>query len=353
MIRLAFLAVLFVAGLLAFGGFSLMRNTGPTPVTDAPVPVPAPLADDTAPVAEEARIYPLRDLDLTSGALAFVLHGVEGGSVVVTDAAALQAAAPDLSFAASALGASDTHFIAELYRDDVRVGAWPCPVDGCAPLTDPDTADLADITDIAQPLALIEEVLGDYTAYLDALTFVQSDPNFALLDLADAHPLDQQTPTATLALPTISRAADAPLDAETHAALLTALLTDALPDGVTVQDITVTPQGNPIVVDNDNGRPATRGGAEIPFEGVQLYDVTADLSGTGFLPSETLDALTEQTRLTVDWEEGAAAFIAALGLACTDCYAVRSKTDTVTQVEIVDSTPETYVLRYYDLREAP
>lgn len=361
MIRLAFVAVLAVAGLLAFMGFSLVRNTGDAPQAEGaqtPPPADEVLAEEAAPLPTQAPF--LQDIDLASGMLALVLYraGPDATDLVIIDQAALQAAQGMATLTTDA-GTSDQaatprdQRIAALYRDDTLVTVFTCPATGCPSLADPDSANLAGLLDAAQPLPLLEDIYDDYTQYLDALAFIAADPNFALLDRAAAHPLPQQTPTATLILPTISRSADNLLDLDTHAALLKALLADSLPQGVSVQTLTITPMGNPIVVDADNGRPATRGGAEFPYTPAVLYHVEVQIAGAADLDADTLAAMTDQTRMQIDWQENGAEYIASLGLECTDCFEVRAKGETYDSATVTDITPETYSLIYYDLREAP
>ncbi|SLN21323.1 hypothetical protein [Pseudooctadecabacter jejudonensis] len=340
MIRLAFLGVVLGAGLLAYLGFAVMRSSGdaPAPTAEsAPTPEITEAADQ--PSAAPRRVF-LQGEDLSNGMLVLVLHGAGtgGADLVVTDRDALMAA-QDSAWVTE----GDTP-IATLYRDD----ATALTVTG-----DAENADLSTLTAAADPLIQIDDVYDDYTAYLDALTAIAADPDFALLGHADVHPAPQQTPSATLVLPTITRPATQSLNVETHTALVSALVSDALPAGTTLKALTITPLGAPIVIDADNGRAATAGGAEIPFPEVQVYSVTATLSGTSDLSDETLQSLTDQTTLTIDYTDEARAFIARLGLPCADCFAIAPKGDTYTEATITTRQAEAYPLSYYDLREAP
>ncbi len=361
MIRLAFIGVLVIGGLLAFAGFSLVRSTGGDPppqtaegITEAPT-TPQTIAPEPAPDGP-APVYFLAGQDLENGQLALVLYGAgpDETNLVVTDRSALQAAR-DTAFLATDETGGGAPLVA-LYRDDALVftltcGSTPCAADASQ------SGDIDMLIATAQPLAQIDEVFDDYTAYLDTLAAIQSAPDFAVLDLTaeggGTHPVAQTTPNARIALPTIHRASDRPLNVDTHAALLTALIRDALPPGVTLTDLRIDPMQQARVVDADNRRPATRGGAEILFPDVQFHAPSFAISGASDLPDAILDTLGEQTLLRTDWDDAAATFIAGLGFDCADCLDVQMQGDVYDRATVVEQTPERYALSYYDLREAP
>lgn len=370
MIRLAFLGVLLAAGLLAYLGFAVMRGSGTdeaqatADLSDAPAPEPA--TDDGS------RLYFLQDQDLTTGDLALVLHraGPNGEDLIVTDPAALQQARADAyitiqSTGGQTLGAQvlavmgvpPEQTIASLYRDDTLVFHVTCGSTTCGPAAQDGSVNLAGLAAVADPLVRIDDQYDDYNAYLDALSALAADPDFALLglqpSLVDTHPVAQMTPKASLALPSIIRRADQPLDVNTHTALLTALLQDVLPDGSSVDAVTLRDLGAPVVVDADNGRPATAGGQPIIYPDVQFYTPYVAISGVSDLPDASLEALTEQTLLRVDFEDDGAAFIASLGIPCPDCFGIQARGDTYDVATVIHRQPEVYRLSYYDLREAP
>ncbi len=367
MIRLASVAVLLVAGLLAVGGFLLVRSGGPVPQGDAAVEeVPAPVAE------EDTRVFFLADQDLETGLLTLVLHdaGENDADLVVTDQAAIRAARDTAyyntkttggqSFGALALavmGVPPQQRIVSLYRDDTLVFHLTCGSTTCGPFAQNTDRDLAGLLDVAQPLVRIEESFDNYSAYLDALAFVAAEPDFALLGLGPAldmdHPVPQQTPSLILGLPTISRLAEAPLDVDLHAPLLEALVQEVLPPGAEVTEVVIRELGNAVVLDADNNRPATRGGAEIPFPGALFYNPRVTIQGTATLPAETLQELTEITLLEADWQDGATAFITGLGLDCSDCFTVQLKAELRPDARVISFNPEFYFLSYYDLRDAP
>ncbi|WP_375281031.1 hypothetical protein [Pseudooctadecabacter sp.] len=374
MIRLASLGVLLAAGVLAYLGFALMRGSGGDPSE-----TPADVAEATAPPAPQAqsasqaaRLYFLQDQDLTTGELALILHGAgpQGEDLIVTDTAALQAAQADASVTSESttgqvfgaivlavMGVPPEQMIASLYRNDSLVLHVTCASTTCGDFAEDGHVDLAGLDAVADPLIRIDDSYDDYTSYLDALTAIAADPDFALLGLRpnrdETHPVAQSTPKASMALPTIVRPADQPLDVNTHTALLSALLQDTLPEGISVDAVTIRDLGPPVVVDADNGRPATAGGQPILFPAVRFYTPYVAISGASDLPDQTLEALTEQTLLRVDYASDAKAFIASLGVPCPDCFDIEARGDTYAAATVIHRQPETYPLSYYDLREAP
>ena len=374
MIRLASIGVLLAAGLLAYLGFALMRGSGGDPADTPPEVAEAPVAPapQEQPPSSSARLYFLQDQDLSSGELALILHGAgpQGEDLVVTDTAALQAAQNDAfvtseSTAGQALGAiavtgtdiPPEQMIASLYRDDSLVLHVTCASTTCGDFAAKGHVDLAGLDQVADPLIRIEDSYGDYAGYLDALAAIAADPDFALLGLRpnpdETHPVAQSTAKASMALPTIVRSADQPLDVNTHTALLSALLQDTLPEGISVDAVTIRDLGAPVVVDADNGRPATAGGQQILFPAVRFYTPYVAISGASDVPNRALDALTDQTLLRVDYADEAKAFIASLGVPCPDCFAIEAQGDTYAAATVIHRQPETYPLSYYDLREAP
>lgn len=377
MIRLAFLGVLALAGLLAFAGYSLVRNTGGTSVDDTTAAQAAPQATveavpDAEPEPTTTPIYFLADQDLDTGALVLVLGhaGEGGGSVIVTDVSALKAAQDSAhinadptdgeiigSIALGMLGLAPEQRLAALFRDDELVLEVRCGSTTCGPNAADEDVDYAGLIAASRPFERAEETFDSYDAYLNALSFIASDPDYALLGLKPSsggtHPVPRDTPTATIALPTIYRSAEQPLNVDTHTALLSALVSDALPDGITLTGLTMTAHGPAIVTDADNGLPATRGGAEIPFPDVLFYTPEFTISGASDLPDDVMQSLTEDTTLRIDWDAAQDGFLTGLGLTCSDCFILRIKGDTYDAATVVSRDPERYQIAFYDLRDTP
>ena len=174
MIRLAFLGVFLLAGALAFGAFSLMRNSGgPAPIAvavEAAEPVPEVIPVEKPP--EDERFYFLADQDLDVGQLALVLYRADasGNSVVVTDVDALKAAqetayvnvkATGVELAGSTLltvmGVPPEQRIAALFRGDEMVLELRCGSTTCDDFTASEDSDFADLVGASQPLTRIHE----------------------------------------------------------------------------------------------------------------------------------------------------------------------------------------------------
>jgi len=369
MIRLAYLGVLIIAGLLAYGAFALIRGA------ETPAEIAITTTEEDLPVLEpeaDSRFYFLADQDLDTGQLALVLYraGPDGNSVVVTDPDALKAAQSIAyvntdatageaagSIVLGVLGVPVEERIAALFRDDELILEVRCGSTTCGPHAIDEDIDFAGLLDASRPLPQIEESYDNYDAYLDALAFIKTTPEFALLDLQPSldqtYPVAQQTPTGLAALPTIYRFADDPLDIDAHSSELSALISEALPEGVSLSNLTIEEHPPAIVVDRDNRRPATRGGAEIPFDQVRFYTPKFDITGAAALPEDLLETLTEETLQRVDWDDAAAEFIASLGFPCPDCYTIQIKGDVFNRAVVYHGRPEYYYLTFYDLRDAP
>jgi len=397
MIRAAFLGVALVAGLIAYMAFALVRGQGGERPAEAAITALQP-ADNAAnpatglapdmppatPAEPAAGLYFLRNLDLGTGSLALILYGAgsdataqgsragEKTDLVVTDPSALRAAQTAAHFAVlpdhpalalSQTAAHDAQVVAALYRDDTLVTQVVCTASSTGSTTGSSCAEAferftdAGLLAAADPLVRIDDQFDSYDAYLDTLAAIANDANFAVLDLrpegGGTHPVAQSVPTASMALPTIVRTSDLPLNRDTHGALLLAILRDTIPEGITVDAITIQELGSPIVVDADNGRPATAGGVPISFPALQYYTPYVALSGAADVPDDTLDALTGQTLLRADFDDAAARFIASLGLPCADCFRIAPVGDTFDAATVIHRQPELYPLAYYDLREAP
>ena len=368
MIRLAFFVVVLVAGILAFGAFSLVRSFGTPQMPQASAPVETPVPVENTTQAEDARHYFLVDQDLSDGDVALVLYraGNDGETVVVTDIDALRAA-QDLAYVNTRttgaelvlgiMGVPPKQRIAALFRNDEMVLEVRCGSTTCGDFASPDDIEFAGLLGAALPLIPLQETHDTYDGYLDTLTFIQQNSGFALLGRApgrdETHPVAQQIASGIVALPTIYRSADQPLDVQTHTALLRALIEDAMPDGVTLGALTIHTHDPAIVVDADNRRPATRAGAEIPFPDIAFYTPQFEINGAATLPEDLLESLTENTLLRVDWDDVADRFIQGIGFECADCYDVQIKGDSYNRATVIHSVPERYIIDFYDLRDTP
>jgi hypothetical protein len=91
MIRLAFLGVLLLGGLIALGGFFLVRGSE-TMLTDAPQQEQtAPIQPDPV-VAEAEKLYFLQGIDLDQGTIALVLFNLGPDPLFVRDIDVIKAA---------------------------------------------------------------------------------------------------------------------------------------------------------------------------------------------------------------------------------------------------------------------
>lgn len=371
MIKTAYLSVLVVAGLLAFGVFALVRGTGggSGPVASGPATTP-PVTEEPAPVAKPQAFYFLAELVeagavLDDGAAALVMFGAsaDGTPLVVRDATALSAAQTDavITYTSGKLALSPQKTpaaatFAQVYRDDRLVAAIICPDGPCADLVASGAMDDAGLLQAAASAVRIQDSFDTYEAYLATIDAIATDPDFMLLDArpASGFPAPQMIPSLQLALPTVVTSAQAPLDVALHGTLVAEAALGALPDGVTITDVTVTPLPPALLGDRDNSQPLLLNGTPIAFDRAGFYAVDLVIQGRATLDDATLTAITAATTLRHDYTADFDSFVAArVQTDCADCVVALPPDRFTAQTEITQSNPALYTLTYYDLREAP
>ncbi len=128
MIRLAFLGVILLAGLLAFGAFFLARGDGggPPQATASEPTSAVPVEDPVEPAADATLLYFLKDIDLTQGPVTVVLHdALTGqGDMFVRDPDVITAA-QDVAYVNTSTSAVSTACNKPAVRLDRRKGAVP------------------------------------------------------------------------------------------------------------------------------------------------------------------------------------------------------------------------------------
>lgn len=370
MIRLAFVAVLALAGLLAIGAFFLVRGTeGDVPQITITAPdVPTPQAPATP---QMDKLYYLRDIAFDQGEVTVVLFGAgpDDGKVIVRDQAALLAAKDDVyvnaettggqaagSFVLALMGASPSETLVQIYRDDALIGAVNCTNTACGSFADNPDINHGDLRDHALPYRLINDTFDDHPTYLDTITAVAEDPDFMLLDRRprEGFPAPARTPYVVVELPTVIEPADIVFNTTAHETRVRDAITAMLPDGATLVSINITDMGRAVLADKDNNQPVTAGGQPIPFTGAQFFTVRARIDGVIGLSTENYDTLTQATMRDFDMDDLFAAFVTErLQTSCVDCYFLKVDGDFTGTARTYDWRGETYSLDYYDLREAP
>lgn len=372
MIRTAFVGLIALAGLLAFGAFYLGRGSGEDVVSDvaeiaAEVETPVVTAP---PVATP--LYYLSEIDLTSGEIALVFFDEGNGEAIgvlrdtnVLAAAKTEAALPAVSpediggsgfrLLSTAAALVDTY--AQIYRDDLLIASIECSGDACTGFDGGPGMNDAGLRAAALPLARVDDTFDTYDDYLATIDAISRDPFYMFLHgrrLSDPFPVDRIIPTLRLALPTVTTPASSPLDISVHEAALEAVLAAALPEGASLTAIEITSLGTGVVGDTDSGTPTLAGGAPIPYPDVLHYSVTVDIAGISDLSADTLDALSSQTARRYDYAADFADFTRdRLQSSCTDCFEVLVEGANGNTARIIDSRAELYRLTYFDLREAP
>ncbi|MCF2870121.1 hypothetical protein L0664_03495 [Octadecabacter sp. G9-8] len=362
MIRLAFLGVALLAGLLAFGAFFLARGSEGGAV-DVKQAAPAPQTPEAAPEPTIEKLYFLRDIDLGAGDIALVLYqsGANGKALIIRDAAALAAAkdtahvtAAGFAIAPNRAPTPETYAetYAEIYRDDVLVASVQCS-SPCGPTSNTDDAGL---TALGMPLVRIDDQFDSYGDYLTTIDAVATDPNYMLLNARPdgTFPQPQRPATLTVRLPTVISATDDAFNLETHTAKVRDALTPLLPDGARLDRVQIENQGFAVLGDKDNNSPVVLNDAEIPFLEARFFSVLAHVTGTTTLPASAYDTLSNATLDQHNTETDFAAFVTgALDTTCVDCYFLKIEGDFTDTAYAQDWRAESYSLSYYDLREAP
>lgn len=371
MIRLAFLLVTLLGGLIAFGAFYLVRGDGSAPAPTETVQ-PEAVQPETPPapvVVEEAPdpLYFLQGIDLSSGVITLVLNPelTGDGAQVVVDQTAL-VASQDVVFVNEttanggmvAMTASNTppqSAFALIYRDDALISALTCTTAPCGEYAAQDI-DLTPLIAAAQPLVAIEDSFDHHDDYLATIDAIAYDPNYMLLDGRPdgVFPSPKQTPQMQLALPTLVFPADTSLDPNVTSALARSIVEPLLPEGATISDVVFTPADYGIAVDGDRGTPVLAGGAPIAFPAVKFMGATVHINGIATLDDSALASLSDQALQRTNYQDAFETFVRdRLQSDCVDCFSIKMNGDFYDDATVIQSTPENYRLDYYDLREAP
>lgn len=384
MIKTAYLAVLVLAGLLAFGLFSLVSNTGGrTPQDPAPANQTASQTTGQTERQDEAqddgsasegtqeseRVYFLRDIDLDAGEITLLLFGVgeERATVIVRDPEALRAAQDTAyinthttggqalgSLALGLLGAPPVDTITEIYRDDVLIGSVSCTNTACGRHAETPDIDYAGLLEAAQPAAIIEDKFDSYLSYLATIEEVTEYPDFMFLNLRGNIPVDRSRSEVIIALPSVILPDTEPLDEDAHKSRIEIAMAGRLPEGATLTEITFEPLGAAVIGDIDNNEPVLIEGAPVPFPDMRFYAVRARIQGTASLPPAFYDAITPATTLRSEVDDAFAAFVTdRMQTTCVDCFFLKVEGPYAEVAQQESAVVEAYFLAYYDLREAP
>lgn len=368
MIRLAFLAVLALGGLIAFGAFFLVRGTEADipqvqtadvePTAAAPAPPPTPEVD---------RLYYLRDIAFDQGDITVVLFG--GTKRIIRDQAALQAIKDKVyvntqttggdaagSFVLALMGAQPTETVVQVYRNDSLIAAVNCTNTACGSFADSPDINHENLDDFAVPFELVNDVFEDHETYLDTILAVSEDPNFMLLDRrpAEAFPSPPRTNYLIVSLPTVVVRTEDGFDQARHEQQVRDAFAPLLPDGSAVRSVTIENLGAGVLADKDNNQPVTAGGMPIPFPDARFFSVRARIDGVTDLPASVYDRLTDATLRDYDVDSAFSSFVSTrLQTDCVDCYFLKVDGPFLRDARASDWRTETYYLDYYDLRDPP
>jgi len=371
MIRFAFIGVILIGALIAFGVFSLVRNIG---TGDPQHPVVAPLVEvedtPTPDATSETLLYFLQDIDLTDGQITLVLRdALTGqGDMFVRDQAAINAA-QDVAYVNTAtsagdvlgmvtmamMGVSPQDTVAQIYRGDTLVSAVVCTSTTCGSLAADRDVNLGPLMDAAHPLISEQAYLDNYEDYLSNLEAVNREGDYMFLDLRPTQsPVERQTARMELYLPTLVHPAGAIVDPNVTSALVRSILNPLLPEGASINGVTFQGTGRGLVADMDSGTPTLAGGAPIPFPDVEFTNVKISIEGASTLSEGDLRKLTEQPLQRTDYTDAFTAFVRdRLQSTCADCFMVKMNGDLYDEATITTSEPEGYRFDYYDLRDTP
>ena len=368
MIRLAFILVTLLGGLIAFGAFYLVRGDGST---QAAVEITQPEAprEEAATVAEVAseKIFFLQGIALETGDVSLVLYDqlTGQGDLVVTDQEALAAAKATAFVTASTddggtvelitAGAPPQYAFAKIYSDDSWIATLTCTTSQCGNFA-PHNVDLSSLIDAAQPLATAQSYFDTYDEYLASFDAINATTEYMFLGTRPdgPFPIEQQVARMELALPTIISPADMTFDPDVTSAIARTIVEPLLPDGAQISEIVFTNAGEGFAADRDSGTPVLAGGAPIIFPVVKFTGVTVAVEGTASLNAAALNSLSEQPLQRADYQDAFDEFVSQRLLSsCADCFTLKMNGDYYDEATIIASESENYHLDYYDLREAP
>lgn len=371
MIRLAFLGVLALAGLLAFGAFYLAKGTEgePVEITTGTPDGPSPASEAPA-TPEVEKLFFLRGIDFTLGEITLVLSqaGPDQGRVIIREQAALIAAKDRAyvntttttgeaagSLLLTIMGTTPEETIAQIFRDDVLIASVTCPNTSCGHFAESSDIDYAGLVSAATPHQVINDTFENYDDYLATIQAVTEDPDYMLLDLRPNvdFPLPRKPGHLIVELPTVATD-DATFNPALHDALVQAAIEPLLPDGASLEWVRLTDLGPGILSDKDNNQPVLVNGAPVTFPGTQFFAVRARIDGITTLPADVYVALTAATKRQTDYGAAFPDFVRAnLETTCVDCYLLKVEGELTTEARPFDWRNESYYLNYYDLREAP
>lgn len=369
MIRLAFVAVVALAGLLAVGGFFLVRGGESTP-TGIEVEQ-AQVATPPAAAVEPERLYFLRDIDLTQGPITIVLRDpITGqGDLVVRDGAALLAAQDSAYVNTSTnggavvgmvvlamMGLNPKETVVQIYRDDTLINSVGCQSMACGSLAAERDVNLGALLEVAQPLVAAQAYHDTYEDYLASIDTITWSPDYMFLDLRPSgeFPLQRQTARMELAMPTLILPAGTYVNPNDISDRIRAELPPLLAEGARIDGVRLSNRGAGVVVDRDRGSAVLVGGQPIPFPEVDFHTITVPIDGASTLDARVLDQLATPLLARTDYADAFAEFVTTrLQNSCSDCFDVKMNGDFHDVATIISSNPEGYRLDYYDLRDAP
>ena len=369
MIRFAFVGVLALGCLIAVTAFLLARGSESDVAqirvapdqTTAPTPVATPEVD---------RLYYLREIDFDQGEITVVLFpSGDGNRVIVRDQDILRAAAPEVyvntststgqaagSFALAMLGAPPTETVVEIYRNDLLIASVSCTNTACGSFASERDANHANLLDHGVPFDIVRDAFDDHEIYLNSILAITEHDDFMFLGLRPQSdfPSERRVPSLTLALPSVVQETGQPFDPIAHRDRVRAAIEPILPEEATLERVVITPLGQAVVGDADNGQPVTAGGAPIPFPFASFHSVKAQISGISALPSDVIDGLTDATRTAFNVDPQFERFVnERLQSTCVDCFFLKVDGDYYEEARLFDWRSEYYSLDYFDLRDAP
>jgi len=368
MIRMAFIFVLLLGGMIALGGFFLVRGS-------EILLVDAPQQEQTAPtqpapiVTEAEKLYFLQGIDLDQGDVALVLFNLGPAPLIVRDIDVIKVAQDSAyvtmtgtegqtlgQFTPATETAPNEDNIAQIYRDDRLVGTASCATSACGSFADTPDINYADLRTASAPIQRIEDRFDTHADYLSTIDAIAADRDFMLLHARPQTNFPQPRDTASMQIsfPTVIAPTSAPLDAVAHELLVSFALTSVLPDGASLRDVTITDLGNGVVGDGDSRTPVLAGGAPISYPDVRYYSVTAWVDGVADLDQSALNTLTNQTLDQFDFAADFAIFaLERLQSNCADCFWILIEGGSSPRARVIQSQPESYALEYFDLRDTP
>ena len=379
MIRLAFLGVFLIGGLIAFGAFYLVRGSesdipeAPVEQVDAQTETPTtPVPEATPDVEEPPKVeayYFLRELDLGDGEISLTFFSAAGETLLVRDADAIYAAR-DTAFSDAAaielvpagtlpeitFGISPRAVVGMIFSDGALLYLLKCIERFCSVPEKGPVVEYAGLLDGAVPIQRVEDNFDSYDDYLATIEAINTDPNYMLLNMRPyfEFPQPKGTSTMEIALPTVIVSNTGGFDSTAHEILVATALSSVLPEGATTRNVTITNLGAGLVGDRDNNAPVLAGGAPMRYPDVSYFSVSALIDGAAALDQSALDTLAQQTTDQYNFETEFGNFVRdRMQSNCVDCFLILVEGGVHDDARIPQTAPETYELVYYDLRDTP